>query len=270
MQGPAGLGGFSLVVALAAWAAPAGAAPAPYVIGVIPQAPPVAMHERWSPFVERLAAQSGVPLRLKLYSDMAEFERDFLAGGPDLIFAHPAMAVDAHRRQGYIPLVRDRRRLSALLFVRKGSPFERPRDLEGRSIAFVGAHSYCTFLIKSMLEEDKNRIRFDGQRAGSTQNVLRAVILGKADAGAALDLSLELEPEEMRQHVRPIFATPGTASHPIAAHPRVASEVRSKLATAILDMARDEADRRLLAAIRMPNPETADYDRDYRPLERKR
>jgi phosphonate transport system substrate-binding protein len=270
MQGPANLQRLVLVAALAAWAVSTPAAPPPFVIAVLPQAPPLAMHESWNPFVERLAVRAGLPLRLKLYDDMSEFERDFLAGVPDLIFAHPAMMVDAHLRQGYVPLVRDRRPLSALLFVRKDAPFERLRDLEGKAIAFVGGHSYCTILMRAMLDGDRERIRFDAQRVGSARNVLRAVLLGKADAGATLDLVLETEPEEMRRLIRPIFATPPTASHPIAAHPRVPAAVRSRLAGEVLDMARDEADRPLLARIRMPDPERADYERDYRPLERRR
>lgn len=228
------------------------------------------MHERWSPVVERLAARTGIALRLKVYEDMGKFEQDLLAGGPDLVFAHPAMAADAHRRQGYEPLVRDRRRLSALLFVRRDSPVRSPKDLEGKRVAFVGSGNYCTFLVEAMLEKEEDRPRFDVQYVGSTRNVVRAVILGKADAGASLDLSLEAEPEETRALLRPILATPTTAPHPLAAHPRVPREIRSKLARALLEMAGDPAGRALLGAVRMPDPEPADYERDYRSLERLR
>ncbi len=257
---------------LVAWAAAGHAEPPPrtWVVGVIPQAPPIAMHQTWSPLLERLAARTGVPLRLKVYDDMAKFEEDFLGGGPDLIFAHPAMVAEAHRRQGYEPMIRDRRRLSALLFVRKDSPAQNATDLEGKRVAFVGGRNYCTFLIEAMLEKDLQRPRFDLQYAGSTRNVIRAVILGKADAGASLDLSIETEPEETRALIRPILATATTASHALAAHPRVPAQVRSKLAQAILAMARDPADRLLLAAVRVPDPEPADYEREYRALERPR
>ncbi len=261
----------ALAALLAAWAT-AGRAEEPrgWVLGVIPQAPPVAMHQAWSPLVERLAARTGIPLRLKVYDDMARFEEDFLAGGPDLIFAHPAMVAEAHQRQGYEPMIRDRRPLSALLFVRKDSPMKSPSDLDGKRIAFVGGRNYCTFLVEAMLEKDQARPRFVLQYAGSTRNVIRAVILGKVDAGASLDLSLEGEPEETRALIRPILATPSTASHALAAHPRVPRPVRSRLAQALLEMARDPADRPLMTAVRLPDPEQADYDRDYRSLERTR
>jgi hypothetical protein len=47
-------------------------------------------------------------------------------------------------------------------------------------------------------------------------------------------------------------------------------EVRLRIATAVLEMAAVEADRALLSAVWMPDPEPADYERDYRSLERGR
>jgi len=238
-----------------------------YVLGVLPQATPLAMYQRWNPLVERLAVRTGVPLRLKVYEDMGAFERDFLAGGPDLIFAHPLMAVDAHRRQGYEPLVRDRRQITAFLFVRKDSPFHDVGDLDGRRIAFVGSSNYCTGLVEAMLARSESRPRFDRHFAGSSLNVLRAVILGRAEAGATLDLAFQAEPEEMRELVRPILTSGKTAFHPVAAHPRVPKGVRDQLIAAILGMAKAPDDRALLAGVSMPDPEGADYERDYRSLE---
>lgn len=238
-----------------------------YVLGVLPQATPIAMYQRWNPLVERLAERTGVPLRLKVYDDMGAFERDFLAGGPDLIFAHPLMAVDAHRRQGYEPIVRDRRQITAFLFVRKDSPFRSVSDLEGRRIAFVGSSNYCTGLVEAMLARSKVRLSFDRHFAGSSLNVLRAVILGRAEAGATLDMAFQAEPEDMRELVRPILSSGKTAFHPVSAHPRVPREIQARLTAGILAMATVPADRALLAAVSMPDPEGADYARDYRPLE---
>ena len=56
--------------------------------------------------------------------------------------------------------------------------------------------------------------------------------------------------------------------HPLSADPRVPAALRKRVTAAILEMGRSESDRALLAAIRMPDPLPADYDRDYRGLER--
>lgn len=260
---------------LAAWwllalPAPAPAADAPvYQVGIIPQAPPVAMFEKWGPLLARISERAGVPLKAKLYDNMGDFERSFLEGAPDLLFAHPAMYVAARKAQGYIPLVRDRRELSGQIFVRIDSPYRTVSDLAGKRLAFVGEKSFCTILVHAALEAMRPaaRLTFDKSFHGSTRNVLRMVLLDKADAGASLDAGLELEDAESRRLIRPVLISPPFAPHPLAAHPRVPPEVRRKVAQAVLQMALDEPDRRLLAAIRMPDPLLADYERDYRPLE---
>ncbi len=260
----------SLAVALALLLLPAAprAEATAYQFGIIPQAPPVAMYERWGPVLARLSELTGATLGPRLYDNMNAFETDFGAGGPDFIFAHPAMMAAAHRAQGYVPLVRDRRELSGSIFVRADSPIRAIGDLEGKRIAFVGERSFCTVLVQLALSvEPMKTMRLDKSFHGSTRNVLRMVLLGKADAGASLDAALELEEPEMRELIRPLLTTPRFASHPIAAHPRVPAELRSKVADAVLAMARTEADRALLGAIRMPNPLLADYARDYRRLE---
>lgn len=109
-----------------------------YVIGVVPQMPPVAMHRNWTPFVDRLSSDTGLSFTLKVYEKMSDFESDFNAGGPDFIFASPVQIVMARKAQGYAPLVRSSKRISGILFVHKDSPFRTVRDLAGREVAFVG------------------------------------------------------------------------------------------------------------------------------------
>ncbi len=248
-------------------ASPGRAAETAYQVGIIPQAPPVAMYERWGPVLARLAAVSGVPLKAKLYDNMQAFEQDFQAGNPDLLFAHPAMFAAAHKAQGYVPLVRDRRELSGWIFVRNDSPVRTLEELAGKRVGFVGEKSFCTVLVEKAMAAGVGNMAFDRSFHGSTRNVLRSVVLGKVEAGASLDAGLELEDAEIRGLIRPLLTTDKFAPHPLAAHPRVPAVARERVAAAVLEMARAEADRQLLAAIRMPEPLRADYDRDYRALE---
>jgi len=109
----------------------------PYLLAVIPSAPPVAMHTLWAPFVERLSRDTGLEFRLKVYEKMSEFEQDISKGAPDFIFSNPLQAVVAHEAQGYVPLVRGSRQISAELFVRRDSAIRSIDDLAGREIALV-------------------------------------------------------------------------------------------------------------------------------------
>lgn len=96
------------------------------------------MYTLWAPFVDRLSRDIGIPLRLKVYEKMSDFERDIMQGISDFLFASPFQAVVAHEAQGYAPLVRGSRPVSAKLFVRKDSPIMTAEDLSGKKIAFVG------------------------------------------------------------------------------------------------------------------------------------
>ena len=90
--------------------APAHASPSPrYVIGVVPSYPPLTTHAAWSPFVERLSRETGLEITLKVYENMPDFEAAFASGATDFIFANPVQAMQAHKMQGYTPLVRANR-----------------------------------------------------------------------------------------------------------------------------------------------------------------
>lgn len=254
--------------AASASAAPAAPGPdQPLILAIIPQAPPVRMHQRWTPFVERLSALLGTRVELKLYEVMEEFERDYAAGVPDLLFAHPTMAADAHVRQGFVPLVRDRKPISGLLLVRKDSPYRTLADLQGKRVAFVGPHTFCRVVIKELLAGGLADLTYQEQYAGSTRNVLKAVALGKADAGASLDVAVSAEPAELREELRTLAATRGLAPHPLSAHPRLPAAQRDRIQAAVLSMATSPEGRANLAAVRLGDPVTADYERDYRALE---
>jgi len=112
-----------------------------YVFGVLPSAPPVDTHTLWAPFIERLSREAGIGIRLKVYEKMSAFEQDLSAGVPDFIFASPLQAVVAHEAQGYLPLVRGSRLVSAEIFVRNDSPIKTVDDLAGKKIAFAGNKS---------------------------------------------------------------------------------------------------------------------------------
>ncbi len=248
-------------------AAPDAHRPRPLVLALIPQAPPVAMHERWTPFAARLAELIGQPITLKVYEDMRTFEKEYSEGVPDLLFAHPSMTAEAHLRQGFVPLVRDRAPIAGILFVRKDSPVQKVSELEGKRVAFVGARSFCSIITKGLMSQEMAAQTFQEQNSGSTRNVLKAVVLGKADAGASLDFAIEAEPPELRDQLRPLASTRAMAPHPLSAHPRVPEALRRRIAEAVLGMGATPGGRALLASVRFTDPVPADYERDYRPLE---
>lgn len=239
-----------------------------YSLGIVPAAPPVVTHTLWAPFVERLARETGHDFRLKVYEKMADFERDIVApAGPDFIFANSLQIVVAHRAQGYIPLVRGGGMVWAELFVRRDSPVKTVAELAGKKIAFVGQKNLCSVYTRHVMAGSNEELTYEKEYSGSSANVVKSVLLRKADAGTALSTELGKESPEVSGQLRSIEKTGKIPSHPLAAHPRVPRAVQAAVKNAVLELAATPAGAELLRTIRLASPEGADYEKDYRPLE---
>lgn len=244
-------------------AAGAGAAPppgsAPLTLAVVPNRPALALHRAWIPFVERLQSETGLQIELKLYERLAPFLEASQAGLPDLLYAAPNMYFEAHRAQGYVPVVRGDETLAGVVFVRKDSPYRSVKDLHGKVIAFVGPSNLCAVITRHALATAGTTIDYNATFSGSTINVAKMVAIGKADAGATLDTSLVNDAPELVGQLRTILETPPFAAHPLAAHPRVAPETRDRIAQAVLRLAGSPEGRRLLADVRLSDPVRAGH-----------
>ncbi len=117
------------------------------------------------------------------------------------------------------------------------------------------------------MSKQNERLGFEQEYSGSAANVVKSVLLGKADAGAILSAELEKEPEENRDQIRALVTTPTISPHPLCAHPRVPKQVRQAVKRALLAIAGTEKGEALLKSVRMALPMAADYAKDYLPLE---
>lgn len=241
-----------------------------YTIAIIPQSQIGEIFERWTPFLKKLSAISGVELELKPYNTIKQFEQDLFKGVPDFAYMNPYETLEAKTSQGYIPLVRDKEDLVGILVVHKGRGINSVKDLNGKEIAFPAPNAFAASLYLRALLAEKEKISFTPFYAKTHGNVYRTVILDKAAAGGGASKTLMKEPDEIKNKLAVIYETPPTASHPISAHARVPDAVRKKVAKAILDMAQDKANEAILKNIAMPNPVAADFNRDYAPLKKMR
>lgn len=112
-----------------------------YVVGVVPQMPPVTMYANWKPFLELLSQKTGLDLKIKVYEKMSDFEADIDAERPDMIFANPIQAAHAAKNHQYLPVVRSSKFIEGVLFVRSDSQIRSADDLADREVAFVGSRN---------------------------------------------------------------------------------------------------------------------------------
>jgi phosphonate transport system substrate-binding protein len=234
-----------------------------YTLAVLPNRPALALHKAWTPFAERLSREAGERIQLRLYERLATFLGDSQAGTPDFIYAAPNMFYEAYRAQGYVPLVRGSRMLAGVVFVRKDSPYKTLRDLQGKTVAFVGPKSLCAAITRHALATSGMPIEYNATFIGSAVNVAKMVVLRKADAGAMLDMSLASEAPEVAKQLRIILQTPPIPPHVLAAHPRVSPEARERVAAAALAMGTAADGRALLAEVKLAAPVRAEVERDY-------
>lgn len=239
-----------------------------YTFALLPGAPPAAISKRWTPVIEQLTQETGIEFRLKFFERMADFEREIWSGAPDFIYASPIQTVVARQGAGYIPLVRSGTLADIKLYVRQDSPFRSVGDLSGKTISFVGNKNICSAYMQHELTHYGTGLSFEREYAGSTRNVILNVLMGKTAAGAVFNTEMDREPEETRLQLREVAATPKFASHPISSHPRVPASVRAAVQKAMLKIAADTDGAALLKPLRLDNLIEANYDKDYRALEK--
>lgn len=255
------------LLAIALWLPTASAEPV-YNLSVVPQFTPVDIGLRWSPLLAYLKKETGISLQLRVMERIPKFETDFLAGIPDFVFLNPYHEVMAMKAHGYVPLVRGGDPLNGILVVDREGPVKRLADLGGKTLAFPSPNAFGASLYMRALLAEKEGIHITPTYVGTHQNVYRHVLLGEAAAGGGVTATLEKESAAMRARLVVLYTTPGVASHPLAAHPRVPEAVRAKLVAALLKLDRDPAGRKLLAMVELDRIQIAEYARDYAPLEK--
>ncbi|MBU5613968.1 phosphate/phosphite/phosphonate ABC transporter substrate-binding protein [Geomonas azotofigens] len=233
-----------------------------YTLAVVPNLPAVTLHKNWTPLVNYLSQQVGVKIELKLYDKITTFLEETKGDQVDFMYAAPNMFYLAYQKQKYIPLVRGSKMLRGQVFVRKDSPYTQVKDLKGKTIAIVGPKNVCSVITRHAMLTGQ-QIDFNVFFSGSTINVAKSVLVGKAAAGATLDSSMIEDFPEMQKEFRVIMKTQEIAPHPFAAHPRVPKKVRDAVTTALLNLDHTEQGRNILKAVKLVGPVKADYQRDY-------
>ena len=240
-----------------------------YILSVVPQFTPSEVHRNWTPIVEKLSKATGLQFQLKIYPSIPKFEQAFLNGDIDLAFMNPYHAVMAKRAQGYIPLLRDdANSLTGILLVQRDSPIKSIKELNGKTLAFPAPNAFGASLYMRALLAEQEKISITPHYLKTHSNVYRHVIIGEAAAGGGVNITLKREPPEVQAQLRVLFETPGVASPPLVAHPRVPQEMRQAVTNTMLELGNDPAGQKLLAEIQLPKPIKADYARDYQPLEK--
>jgi phosphonate transport system substrate-binding protein len=237
-----------------------------YRIGIVPQFSTMQTAKAWVPVLQQLEITTGYQFELVFYPDIPSFEKAFLVGDTDFVYLNPYHEVMAFDAQGYLPLVRDNKKLKGILVARKDSSIKKVEDLVNQKIAFPAPNAFGASLWMRAQLTRVFHIPFEAVYVGTHQNVYRQVAMGDVLAGGAVQATLDKESENLRQSLNVIYTTPEVAPHPFSVHPRISKAVATKVQQAILNMAITEENQKKLIAVQLDNPVVADYEQDYLPL----
>lgn len=242
-----------------------------YTWSVVPQFTGIAVHRDWTPVLEAIEKDTGHRIKLKLYESIPQFEAGFTDGRPDFAYMNPYHAVMANKTQGYRPIIRDgKRKLTGILVVRNDSTIKSVQDLKGARIAFPSPNAFAAALYMRALLAEKEGITFTPVYAKTHSNSYRFVLHGKTLASGGVYRTLRRERPEVQSELEVIYKSPGTPTHPIVVHKRVPKEVAVAVQKSILRLTNTIKGKLMLKAILIPDPITADYTRDYQPLQKLR
>jgi phosphonate transport system substrate-binding protein len=238
-------------------------------LGVVPQFPVVETHTTWHPIAVAIESACGQHVQLTLSKSIPDFEQEFLRADFDLVYLNPYHMVMARKAQGYVPLLREgKRQLKGVLVVRADSQVQRIGDLDGQQVSFPAPNAFGASLYMRALLEREFKIRVKPNYAKTHNNAYRQVIVGESAAAGGVGATLRSETPETQALLRVLYETPPVAPHPLAAHPRVSVKLRTCITAALTTALEGSELRGQLAQVQMAHPITADYARDYLPLER--
>jgi phosphonate transport system substrate-binding protein len=237
----------------------------PWRVGVVPQLPPRQIVSSWQPLLTQVGQRSGQCFELVVAPSIPVFEQQLRSGALDFAFLNPYHQVLAHQWQGFVPLVRDRQPLVGQLVVRQDSAIRRLRDLQGAVVAFPAPNAFAASLLpRALLARDG--IAITPRYVRTHSNVYRSVVLGSSQAGGGVNNTWNRERPEVRRQLRVLWTTPPFPAHPFSASKRVPLAIQQQVQRGFLQLGASPQGRRQLAAVQLPDPVTANQDRDYAPL----
>lgn len=234
-----------------------------------PQLSPSILAKTWGPYVDYLSDNIGEKIILKLYSERAEFESDIVKGNVDFYFGNPAYAVVGKLVNKYTPLVRgDKTRLRGIIVVRKDSEINSIEDLRNKLIVFPGKTAFAASLYIQDQLENALKLPYKAAFVDNHNNAYRSVLAGKYIASGGVVRTLEREPEAIKQNLKIIYETPGVKPHVLMAHQRVSKQIQDKVIEATIRLNDTSSGKKMLKSLKLVEPVKADYDLDYKKLEK--
>lgn len=249
-------------------------------LGVLPEQNIFRQLQRHEPLAAYLSARTGVAIRLTVLPRYGNIVRNFAASGLDGAFFGSFTYALAHRRLGVEVLARPQMLNGSstyfgVILVRRDSGIRDVHGLKGKRFAFVDQATTAGYLLPLGYFahagiKDYRTYLGETYFAGTHEDVVRDVLDGKADAGAAKSSVLERmagEDPRVISDLTFLDRSPDVPENALAVSPAVAPDIRERLRHVLLAMHDDPEGRRALERLGAARF-IATRDEDYAPVYR--
>lgn len=232
-------------------------APPPLRLALVPERDIFEQRRRYRALAEHLGGTLGRSVELCTLNTYQGVLDDFAARQIDGAFLGSMVAVLACDRLGCRVVVKPVHAggvstYRGVLFVRSDAPYRAVEDLAGRSIAMVrtttAGNLFPTCLLRNrgMLHgADRPVMRW----VGTHDDVIREVVGGSVDAGAAKDLRLDAWESGGGQALRRLAVGAEVPNNALVLRPGLDERLGARLAEILIGMDETEAGRVVLAAL---------------------
>ncbi len=228
-----------------------------------PQSSMIKLSKAWKPFLTQLKKETGINLKLTLFSKRKQFEQYLSTGKYDFLFANPYYSLLAKDKLGYEAIVRsDAKRLQGIIVVPVESTVTL-NNLQNKTVAFPGKNALAaSLLVRSLLAQ--KGISIFPIYTESHQNTYLSVLNKTSVAGGGIKRTFD--EFNSKKQLKVIFKTPGLAMHPLSIHTRVPAKDKNKVLGFIFKLQKSQAGRKMLKKIKLAQPVAVDFVRDYKIL----
>lgn len=215
-------------------------AASPLVFGILPFISAEQLVIRFSPLVQYLSDNLGVPVRLETAPDFVEFARRTHEDQRyDILFTAPHFYVQARQKAGYELVVSvDSPGMWAIIVVPEQSPLRSIQELKGKRLATVPPLGLATLLVRKTLFEagiDPD-VDLDMVYTPTHDASLLSSYHGVTDASALMHPPFEAASEKVRESMRVIAKTESTPHIPISVSPRLGVSCAAEIADLLVNM----------------------------------
>ena len=216
--------------------------------GVAPQKSASEMAKTWTPFLNYLSKKASCEIHFKTATNVTTFEERVASGEYDIAYLNPHFYVRPESSDYKVFAKEKDVSLKGIIIVRKESPYQKLKDLDGKIIVFPSPSAFAATLLP-LAHFEKEGISVNLKFVGSHESVYRSVEKELYPAGGTIMKAIEQADPSISKQLRVLWTSPSYTSHPIAAHKRVPKEVFLRLKAVMLSMDKDPEGMALLKDI---------------------